>query len=532
MTEKLPVPSFRRIDEYLRWYAVVEPEVPAWIDGDLATTRVQAADRVDALARSLLVAGVSLGQRVAVFGRPGATFIELFLAIGSVGAIYVGLNPRYTANELRPLLQDAAPVLVFDLVTKDEHATPSLTQAIDGLIPPTQLVLDVQLSDFIGNGLDIGADMLAQARQAIAANAVALLVYTSGTTGHPKGAQLTHRGLTFIAPVTNDSAHFGVVGQGRTLCNLPINHVGCVVDLCCNSIATGVTLVFQPEFIPDMMLAAIERYRLTLVGGVPVMFLMMSRSPEFRRTDYTSLQRIVLAGNAAPLPLVRELQQVMGAPVINGYGLTEAMGFSTFTDLNADAETIAHTVGRFDPRIVWRISDERGAVPPAGEVGEIQMSGDWLFAGYFKRESETREAFTSDGWFRTGDLAMENLDGNIVLTGRSKEMFKSGGYNVFPIEIERAIEAESDVAMAVVVPVPDPMFTEVGFAYVVAKQGTPKLHMDTLRESLRLRLANYKIPKHFLQIQDLPMLPIGKVDRLGLRDRACAQIADGPTATA
>jgi acyl-CoA synthetase (AMP-forming)/AMP-acid ligase II len=532
MTEKLPVPSFDRIDQYVRWYAGVAPEMPAWIDGDLVTTRAQSADRVDALARSLLVAGVSPGQRVAVFGRPGATFIELFLAIGSVGAIYVGLNPLYTANELRPLLQDATPVLVFDLVTKDEHATPSLTQAIDGLIPSTQLVLDVQISGFLANGRDIGADTLTQVREAVAANAVALLVYTSGTTGSPKGAQLTHRGLTFIAPVTNDPAHFGVVGQGRTLCNLPINHVGCVVDLCCNSIATGVTLVFQPEFDPDAMLTAIERYRLTLVGGVPVMFLLMSRSPKFRRTDYSSLQRVVLAGNAAPLTLVRELQQVMGAPVINGYGLTEAMGFSTFTELNADAETIAHTVGRFDPRVVWRISDERGALPPAGEVGEIQLSGDWLFAGYFKRESETKEAFTSDGWFRTGDLAMQRFDGNIVLTGRSKEMFKSGGYNVFPIEIERAIEGEFGVAMAVVVPVPDPMFAEVGFAYVVAKDGVPKLHLDALRESLRLRLANYKLPKHFLQVQDLPMLPIGKVDRLGLRDRARAEIAGGPPATA
>jgi fatty-acyl-CoA synthase len=127
---------------------------------------------------------------------------------------------------------------------------------------------------------------------------------------------------------------------------------------------------------------------------------------------------------------------------------------------------------------------------------------------------------------------MQRFDGNIVLTGRSKEMFKSGGYNVFPIEIERAIEAESDVAMAVVVPVPNPMFAAFGFAYVAAKQGAPKLHMAALRESLRLRLANYKLPKHFLQIQDLPMLPIGKVDRLGLRDRTRAEIAGGPPATA
>ncbi|MGO4832695.1 class I adenylate-forming enzyme family protein, partial [Rhizobiaceae sp. 2RAB30] len=204
--------------------------------------------------------------------------------------------------------------------------------------------------------------------------------------------------------------------------------------------------------------------------------------------------------------------------VMNGYGLTEAMGFSTFTAVDDGAEIVAGTVGRFDPRIEWRLVDEDGRAVAEGEPGEIQMRGDWLFSGYFRRPEATSEAFAAGGWFRTGDLAEIAADGNVRLVGRSKEMFKSGGYNVFPLEVEQALEAVDGIVMAVVVPVPDAMFHEVGYAFVVAAgDGAETGH---LKEQLRRKLANYKIPKHFEVVEALPMLPIGKVDRLSLKRRA------------
>lgn len=517
-------PDLPRVDAYLHHYAVTCPATPAWLDESRSLTFAQADAWVDDLARSLLASGVQLGERVAVYGKPGIEFIGLFVAITSIGAVYLGLNPKYTAGELATVIEDATPSLLFnlseDMALDGEKLTlacrrVTLRRRVDGLSALTQ---------FAASGSAISKHDLDLARQAVRPESVALMVYTSGTTGTPKGAQLTHRGMTFVAPITADPAHFGTAGQGRTLCNLPINHVGCVVDICSNNIIMGHTLFFQADFDPDGAVEAIETQRLTSVGGIPVMFLMMSRSPRFASTDYSSLEKIILAGNAAPISLVRELRSVMGVPIMNGYGLTEAMGFSTFTDIDADDDTVANTVGRFDPRVQWRLADDQGHPVAPGQVGEIQMRGDWLFTGYFHRPEATAQAFTADGWFHTGDLASLLPSGMVKLTGRLTEMFKSGGYNVYPAEIEKAIEAQDGIAMAVVVQVPDDTYAEVGYAYIVQEPGRAPLEVSALRDQLRQCLANYKIPKHFRIMEELPMLPIGKIDRLALKRAAAAAI--------
>ncbi len=512
------LPDLPRVDAYLGHHAATKPDVAAWIEGDRVISFAEADHWVAGLSKALLASGLRAGERVAVYGKPGPEFLALFTAISSVGAIYVGLNPKYTEDELAVIVTDCEPVLLFSLLDGEAEQRRKIS-GLAARVPAIREIVELSLLGlFLERGREVADADLAAARDAVAPQDVALLVYTSGTTGTPKGAQLTHRGITFIAPVTNDPLHFGVEGQGRTLCNLPINHVGCVVDLCTNNLIAGSTIVFQPDFDPDAMLKAIEEHRLTMIGGIPVMFLMMSRSPLFRATDYGSLQKIVLAGNPPPLPLVQELIEVMGRPVMNGYGLTEAMGFSTFTAIDDGAEIVAGTVGRFDPRIESRLVDEDCHTVAEGEPGEIQMRGDWLFSGYFRRPEATSEAFAEGGWFRTGDLAEIAADGNVRLVGRSKEMFKSGGYNVFPLEVEQALEAVDGIVMAVVVPVPDAMFHEVGYAFVVA--AGPGAETGHLKEQLRRSLANYKIPKHFEIVDALPMLPIGKVDRLSLKRRA------------
>ena len=512
-------PELPRADAWLAHHARTRPEIDAWIEGERRISFGQAHAWVDALASALLAHGLVHGQRVAVYAKPGPEFMALFLAISSVGGIYVGLNPKYTETELAAILDDCRPALLFGLL----DAEPEHARKVDALVERAPgacwQVSGSRLAAFAETGREIGSERLRAAREAVRPLDTALLVYTSGTTGRPKGAQLTHRGIVFIAPITNDPAHFGVEGQGRTLCNLPINHVGCVVDLCSNCLVTGTTVVFQGDFDPDAMLQAVETHRLTMIGGVPAMFLAISRSRRFRTTDYTSLQKIVLAGNQPPLPLVRLLREATGRPVMNGYGLTEAMGFSTFTDLDDDEETVAGTVGRFDPRIRWRLADDADRPCAQGTRGEVQLQGDWLFTGYFQRPEASAEAFAEGGWFRTGDIAVLTPEGRLKLVGRSKEMFKSGGYNVYPLEIEQALETLPLVAMAVVVPVPDDEYVEVGYAFVVTK-GVENEHPESLRAALRERLANYKLPKHIEFVHELPMLPIGKVDRLTLKARA------------
>lgn len=522
----MSLPDLPRVDAYLSHHAATRPKVDAWIDGTRAISFAEADRWVTRLSKALLASGVEAGQRIGVCGRPSPEFLALFVAISSVGAIYVGLNPKYTGEELAVIVTDCEPVLLFDLLDGDSGPGGKLSALAARVASVREVIGASSLDAFAARGQTISNEKLAGVRAAIQPQDVALLVYTSGTTGVPKGAQLTHRGITFIAPITNDPSHFGVEGQGRTLCNLPINHVGCVVDLCTNNVIVGGTIVFQPDFDPEAMLKAIEEHRLTMIGGIPVMFLMMTRCPLFHTVDYGSLQKIIVAGNPPPLPLAEELQRVTRKPVMNGYGLTEAMGFSTFTAAGDSAETIANTVGRFDRRIEWRLADEAGRPVAEGDVGEIQMRGDWLFTGYFRRAEATAEAFAPGGWFRTGDLASITPDGNIKLAGRSKEMFKSGGYNVFPLEVEQALETLENVLMAIVVPVPDALFHEVGHAFVVASRRG--LEASEVKEQLRSRLANYKIPKHVEFVDELPMLQVGKVDRIALKRRAEAAI-DGRT---
>lgn len=520
----LPEPlSLPRADAWLAHHARTRTDVDAWVEGERRISFAEAQVWVDALAGGLLAHGLVPGQRVAVHAKPCPAFMALFLAISSVGGIYVGLNPKYTEAELAVVMADCRPTLLFNLLDGEPAHVRKIEALADRAEGSCWVVSGRLLDAFAKTGKDVPTERLQAARDAVRGQDTALLVYTSGTTGAPKGAQLTHRGIVFIAPITNDPAHFGVEGQGRTLCNLPVNHVGCVVDLCTNCLVTGTTVVFQPDFDPDAMLQAIETHRLTMIGGVPAMFLAVSRSPRFRSTDYSSLQKIILAGNQPPLPLVRLLREVTGRPVMNGYGLTEAMGFSTFTAVDDDAETVAGTVGRFDARIGWRVADGAGHPCPKGTAGEVQLHGDWLFTGYFQRPDATAEAFAEGGWFRTGDIAVVTPEGRVQLVGRSKEMFKSGGYNVYPLEIEQALEALAPVTMAVVVPVPDDEYVEVGYAFVVTRK--PDDSPAALKAAVRERLANYKVPKHIEVVRDLPMLPIGKVDRLALKARAGAVIA-------
>ncbi|HHH9110646.1 TPA: class I adenylate-forming enzyme family protein [Pseudomonas aeruginosa] len=505
-------PKLPRIDAYLAHYASTQGNVDAWVEQDRRINYTQASAWVDSLAGALLTLDMRPGQRIAVYGKPSAKFMALFLAITSIGCVYVGLNPKYSQHELAIVLDDCEPLLIFNLLDAEvEHA-----MKLHKLLRTRSAVRQIAGSQLEGfAAAEINARSLEKARAAVEPAQVALLVYTSGSTGVPKGAQLTHRGITFIGAIANQPSHFGVDGQARTLCNLPINHVGCVVDTCTNSLIGGATIVYQPDFDPDAMLAAVEEHRLTSIGGVPAMFMAMSRAPRFFGTDYSSLQKVIVAGNSPSTTLVQVLQKIMRCTVMNGYGLTEGMGFSTFTSADDSAEVIAETVGRFDPSIEWRL-----------EEGELQLRGDWLFSGYFRRPEATAEAFTSDGWFRTGDIASVTEDGRIRLIGRLKEMFKSGGYNVYPLEIEKVLEGLPQIAMAVVVPVPDEQYAEVGYAFLLA---TAHVEVEELRAALRDRLANYKIPKYFELVQDFPMLPVGKVDRIALKLLAKDSISAGPS---
>jgi fatty-acyl-CoA synthase len=199
-----------------------------------------------------------------------------------------------------------------------------------------------------------------------------------------------------------------------------------------------------------------------------------------------------------------------------GYGMSETVGQVTFTPPAASDEQIAGSIGLPVPEYAMRIADASGTSVMRGQEGEIQVKGDFVFLGYFNRPDATAEAFTTDGWLRTGDIAVERADGYWRLVGRMKEMFKSGGYNVYPREIEICLESHPHVDIAAVIAVPDPLYQEVGYAFCLSQPGHG-LTVESLRDHCRTHLANYKVPKLFAILSELPMLPVGKVDRQALR---------------
>jgi len=508
-----------RITDYIGRWVQAAPDREAAVLGDIRITYAELERRVDRLARALLAAGVKRGDRVATLCTPHPDFYVTFLASSSIGAMWLGLNPRYTLDELRYVVNDATPSVVFAR-TKigDRDYMPDLVALCKGCETIRELVVlpgdpvpaaGVTLDLFEHGAESISDEELARARALVEPGDAAMLVYTSGTTGRPKGAMLPHRGLVKCSEV---QSKIWTADPLRILNNFPINHVGCVGDICCYVLVSGGTIVFNEQFDPKEVLKTIEKERISAYGQIPAMFAMTLASDDARKTDFSSVQIIIWSGAAASRELILKLREITPR-MSSSYGLTESVGSVTYVHDTEDLEILSDTIGWPHPAYEFRLASPDGTPVPAGEPGEIQVRGDFIMLGYLNRAEATREAIDEQGWLHTGDLAVARPDGAITLIGRLKEMFKSGGYNVYPREIEIALEAHPAVRIAAVIGVPDPLYVEVGHAFVVADGVTDA----ELREHCRTRLANYKVPKRFTISADLPLLPIGKVDKRALR---------------
>ena len=518
------IPPLRLISDHLDRYAADRPGQDFLVIGDARLSYSQTKDLVDRMAAALLAAGVQPGDRVAMMCAPRPEFFVHFLAATSIGAIWVGLNPKYTSGELDHVVGDAEPRLLFGHATvAGDEQLDSLLALVDSHPCLERLVVSGDVgarSDvtpwetFVDGGAEVTSEQLVERRAGVDPMAPAYLVYTSGSTGRPKGAMLTHRGSNICNVIAVDRKG---LGDRRIICNLPINHIGAIGDICARTMTGGGTIFFQEQFDPVDVLETTERERLNTIAGVPTMLQMCVSHPEFDRFDLSSIDLIAWGGAAMPADLLAMVMAKTGCDrATMGYGMSEVTGGVTYSALDDSIELFTTTVGTPDPRQEFRIwhPDEREAV--AGEAGEIQVRGDFVMVGYWRRPDVTAEAFTDDHWFRTGDLALRRDDGYIEIVGRMSEMFKSGGYNVYPREVELALEEHPEVAMAAVISVPDETFQEVGIGYVMTSgQSAPTA--DELRAFAKERLANYKVPKQIVVVDELPMLPIGKVDKPALK---------------
>jgi acyl-CoA synthetase (AMP-forming)/AMP-acid ligase II len=510
---------------YLKKWADERPDKEALVFGDKRVTFAEFYDTTVRTAKLLLELGVKKGDRILTLSAARDEWLYHYMAAGMVGAIWYGLNPRYTKDEFLYQVSDATPTVGFvvrwyDFIQRDyKDDMIAVSEANPGL---KQLVVigeawegTLSWDEEIKKDRPEQDEALKKRMAEVDGDDPTLIIYTSGTTGKPKGALLTHRNI--IAAIEVETKQFLVnhkAGEGKFLLHFPINHVAGAVEIAFAGIYAGLTLVLMDRFDAAGTLAAVAKEKITLLGQVPAMFLLQFKLPDYDSYDLSSIRNYLWAGAAAPEGMVKKLAAT-GATLITGYGQTENAGFITYSKPGDSIDDLIKTVGKCDDAFQIKIMNNDGKEVPMGEVGEIWMKGDLVMKGYWNRPEATAETIVQGGWLRSGDLATIDERGYITIVGRTKEMFKSGGYNVYPREIEAVIEKHPNVAFVTIVPIPDETWQEVGKAFIMPVPGT-EIKEEELRELCKKHLANYKVPKEFEVRPFLPLLPTGKINRLAL----------------
>ena len=491
-----------------------------WTWGELAAA-------VDTVVESLRDSGIRRGDRIAMLSWQCVEFVIAYLAIERLGATFVGLSPRYKLPELQYLFQDARPrVVMISASLGRELSGSSIVEELRENHPYVRMI--VSMHGTLEGAYHFDELLAGRSHPFLAApepvrrdlgqehgedEAPICIVYTSGTSGQPKAARLRNRSLLHNYRV---GAELFYHQPFRAYQCHPIDHIG-GIDRLYQTIMLGGMLVLDQRFEPERVLEQAQAERLTYWLGEATQFIKLS--PFFSAFDLSSLRVVRYVG---PLPMedLKALRQI--APlVMTSYGSSETCASLVFTDESTSLEAlrdgnVGHPIDGFTMRVV---DSNRNRI--VGGVGELEVLSEWIFGGYGVETNAGQAPLTEDGWFRTGDLFKENEDGSFTIVGRVNDVYKSGGYNVHPAEVEAVLMAHPLVKMACVIGVPDPTFIAVGRAFVVFRSA---MDPECLREYLREHLAGYKVPKEIVVLDQMPLLRNDKVDRRKLRSfeqRAC-----------
>jgi acyl-CoA synthetase (AMP-forming)/AMP-acid ligase II len=444
----------------------------------------------DEVAAGLLRRGVTPGSVVGLELPPGPEYLFGYLGTAKIGAIAAGVNTRFTSSERKAVLEVAEPALT--------------------IADPAASSLDGVLADYREAG---------KAPQPLPPDpdrAVAI-IFTSGTTGNPKGALYTNRQLEFITR-TDVGDTWG--GGTRTLTGTSFAHLGFMTKLP-GALRRGGTTFIMTRWTAEGALELLTRERMNSVAGVPTQLALMLRHPRFDEFDFASLRAIIAGGGPVTPGLAEEARRRFGAALSTRYSCTEA-GIGLGTGFDDPPEDAVVSVGRPHPSVDLGVLDEDDRAVEVGEVGSVCLRSPAVMSGYWRDAAATEAAFTRDGFVRTGDLGWVDDVGRLRLVGRSKEMYVRGGYNVYPVEVEGVLSTHPEVAAVAVVPRPDPVMGEIGVAVIVpTADRAPSL--DGLRAFARDRLASYKLPEAIVAVDGLPLTAGDKVDRRALR----ARLSDG-----
>jgi fatty-acyl-CoA synthase len=492
------------IGSWIHRRRVKSAESIAILDGGRSLRYDVLAERVDRLANALSARGASARDRVAYIGPNSAEFLETLFACGQIGAVFVPLNTRLAADEIAYVLADSGATLLFHTPEFTDLVAPASLPRVVTSGPPDDAALGYEeiLAPASADHPDLP----------VAFHDPALILYTSGTTGRPKGAVLSHGNLTWNA--INVLVDYDVTSAEVALMVSPLFHVAALGMGALPTLLKGGTLVLQRTFEPAAVLAAIARHRVTALSGVPTTFQMLTEHPDWPATDLSSLTKLTCGGSPVP-PRVAEAYEARGLSFSSGYGLTETSpGATSLSPRHSRERSATSGLPHFFTDV--RVVDPDGHELPPGEIGEVLISGPNVIAGYWGQPDATAEAIT-DGWLHSGDLGFRDADGFLTVADRAKDMFISGGENVYPAEVERVVLELPEVAAIAIIGVPDNQWGEVGRAFIVPAAGQAVTH-DLIARHLDGRVARFKIPKSTVIVADLPRTASGKIRKSEIRD--------------
>ena len=476
---------------------------PAFVTDEGLTLSYEEFDTMaDEAAVGLAELGVGEGDVVALLLPASPEHFVTYVAAAKIGAVTAAVNPKLVQTERAAVLRAANPLVVV--------TTEDLAQAEPDGPTTTVLVEPATRDDAVLEGLRRRgarpAPLAADEDRPIA------IVFTSGTTGTPKGAVFCGRQISFITQCDVGEA-WG--GGGPALAGQALAHLGPTTKLAGNLKKGGTLHLSRKPWKASDALRAVAELKISALGGVPTQIALMLRDPAFDTTDLSSVRAVVMGGGPATPALIREARARIGAPLAVRYSCTEAgIGCGTaFTDPDDDAEV---SVGRPQPGVRLTILDAEGAPAEAGAIGEVCLASAAVMEGYWRNSGANADVFTEDGSVRTGDLGWVDERGRLRLAGRSRERYVRGGYNVYPMEVEGVLADHPDVAAVAVVSRNDPVMGEVGVAVVVPRPDGPAPELARLREYAAERLARYKLPEDMVVLSALPLTAGEKIDRRAL----------------
>ena len=482
---------------------------------------------IDRLARALLASGLAVGDRVALWAPNRYEWVLAQYATARIGVIMVCINPAYRTHELEFALNQSGSVM---LLAAPEFKTSNYRQMWADVAEQCPEIREAIFFDdptwdaLLERAEQVTSDEVKERSESLVNTDPINIQYTSGTTGLPKGATLTHRNILNNGYFVGEGC--GYTEHDRVCIPVPFYHCfGMVMgNLGCPS--HGSTMVIPNDaFEPVSVLEAVQDEKCTSLYGVPTMFIAELGVPEFESYDLSSLRTGIMAGSPCPVEVMKQVIERMNMDEVTiAYGMTETSPVSTQTGANDSIDQRVGSVGRVHPHVEIRVADpETGETVARGESGEFQTRGYSVMEGYWNEEEKTAQAIDAEGWMHTGDLAVMDVDGYVNITGRIKDLIIRGGENISPREIEEFLYGHPDIIDVQVVGVPDEKFGEEVCAFIQARDGA-SVDTDAVREFCQGKIAHYKVPRYVLSIEDFPMTVTGKIQKYLLRDAAVEQL--------